>query len=168
MREGPDITPADTPTTSVPITKKRPYASTALLANHPPPKVTSKDFWTARMREIPLFGCNPWDFYEPFLKLGSGLTLVLCNNGTEVRVMRIFGDIASRDQGGRPLLQVQHPNFVDIYECYSFKDETFVFTECVGFSIEDLLLRSIYPTEREIAYIINQVIHIILPPLYIS
>ena len=26
---------------------------------------------------------NPWDFYEPFLKLSSGLLLVLCRSGTE-------------------------------------------------------------------------------------
>ncbi|PVH68541.1 hypothetical protein DL98DRAFT_630505 [Cadophora sp. DSE1049] len=128
MREGPDVRPTETPTTSVPMTKKRPYASTTLPAGHPPLKFTCKDFWTARLREIPLFECNPWDFYEPFLKLGSGLTLVLCNNSTEVRVMRIFG-IASRDQGGRPLLQVQHPNFIDIYEGYLYEDEAFVFIE---------------------------------------
>ncbi|KAH6698089.1 hypothetical protein BKA61DRAFT_622623 [Leptodontidium sp. MPI-SDFR-AT-0119] len=72
--------------------------------------------------------------------------------------MKIF-DVASGDQGGRPLFQVQHPNFVDIYEIYVFEDVASVFTEYIGFSIEDLLLRSIYPTEREIAYIISQLIH---------
>lgn len=159
MREGPDMTPAETPTASVPRTEKRPYASASLPASHPPPKVTCKNFWTARLRETPLFKCNPWDFYEPFLKLGSGLTLVLCNSGTEIRVMGIFG-IASQDQGGRVLLQVQHPNFIDVYESYYYEDEAFVVTEYIGFSIEDLLLRSIYPTEREIAYTISQVRHI--------
>ncbi|KAH6704150.1 hypothetical protein BKA61DRAFT_581394 [Leptodontidium sp. MPI-SDFR-AT-0119] len=156
MREGPDIRPADTPTTSVPMTKKRPCASTSLLPTHPPPKVTKKDFWTTRTREIPLFRCNPWDFYEPFLKMGSGLTLVLCNNGTGIRVMTTF-DVVSEDKGGYRLPQVQHPNFVDICEYYLFEDVAFIFTEYVGFSIEDLLLRSIYPTEREIAYIISQI-----------
>lgn len=159
MSEGPDGIPAETPTASVGKTRKRPSASTSLLPTHPPPKATRKEFWMARLRDIPSFKCDPWEFYEPFLKLGSGLTLVLCNNGTEIRVMKIF-DIASGDQGGRPLLQVQHPNFVDIHEIYVFEDVASVFTEYIGFSIEDLLLRSIYPTEREIAYIISQVSHI--------
>jgi hypothetical protein len=53
--------------------------------------------------------------------------------------------------------EIQHPKFVDIHECYLFEDKTFIFTEYVGFSIEDLLFHSIYPTEREIAYIISQV-----------
>jgi serine/threonine protein kinase len=108
------------------------------------------------MREIPSFRCNPWDFYEPFLKLGSGLSLVLCNNRTELRVMRTFG-VASHDEEVYCFPEVQHLNFVNICERYLFEDEIFVFTEYVGFSIEDMLLHLIYPTEREIAYIISQV-----------
>jgi len=51
--------------------------------------------------------------------------------------------------------EIQYPNFVDIHECYLFGDKTFIFTEYIGLSIEDLLFHSIYLTEREIAYIIK-------------
>lgn len=108
------------------------------------------------MREIPSFRCNPWDFYELFLKLGSGLSLVLCNNGTEIRVMRTFR-VASRSDEVYYFPEIQHPNFVNICECYLFEDEISALAEYVGFSIEDLLIHSIYPIEQEIAYIISQV-----------
>ena len=69
--------------------------------------------------------------------------------------MRTFG-VASEGNTDFPLLEIQHPNFVDIYEAYLFKGDITVIVEYVGFSIEDLLQRSIYPTEREIAYITSQ------------
>jgi hypothetical protein len=103
------------------------------------------------MREIPSFRCNPWDFYEPFLKLGSGLSLVLCNHRTEIRAMRTFG-VVSHDEQVYCFPKIKHPNFVNICERYLFEGEIFVFTKYIRFSIEDLLFHSIYPTEREIAY----------------
>ena len=69
--------------------------------------------------------------------------------------MRTFG-VASEGNTDFPLLEIQHPNFVDICEAYLFKSDIAVIVEYVGFSIEDLLQRSIYPTEREIAYVISQ------------
>jgi hypothetical protein len=149
--------PADTPaTTPTPTIRKRRYSSISLCPTLPTPRVTRKEFWTARMREIPSFRCNPWDFYEPFLKLGSGSSVVLCNNGAEIRAMRTFG-VASHDEEVYCFPEIQHPNFVNICERYLFEGKIFAFTEYIGFSIEDLLFHSIYPIEREIAYIISQV-----------
>jgi hypothetical protein len=63
-----------------------------------------------------------------------------------------------------PLLEIQHPNFVDLCEAYLFRDEIFAIVKYVGFSIADLLQHSIYPSEYEIAYIISQVSRILLSP----
>jgi hypothetical protein len=160
MREILETAPANTPASPVtpptPTVRKRRCTLTSLCPTHPAPRVARKKFWTARMREIPSFRCNPWDFYEPFLKLGSGLLLVLCNSGTEIRAMRTF-NVASHGEGVYCFPEIQHPNFVNICERYLFEDEIFVFTEYIGFSIEDLLFHSICPTEREIAYIVSQV-----------
>lgn len=70
--------------------------------------------------------------------------------------MRTFG-VVSHDEEVYCFPEIQHPNFVNICERYLFEDEIFAFTEYVGFSIEELLFHSIYPIEREIAYIISQV-----------
>jgi hypothetical protein len=70
--------------------------------------------------------------------------------------MRTFG-VVSHDEEVYCFPEIQYPNFVNIYERYLLEDKIFAFTEYVGFSIEDLLFHSIYPTEREIAYIISQV-----------
>ena len=70
--------------------------------------------------------------------------------------MRTFG-LASPDREFYCLLEIQHSNFVNLCERYLFEDKIFVFTEYVGFSIEDLLFHSICSTEREIAYIVSQV-----------
>jgi hypothetical protein len=78
--------------------------------------------------------------------------------------MRIFGVAAEGEPEGEELfslLEIQHPNFVDICEVYLFQNEIFAILEYVGFSIHDLLEHSVYPTEREIAYIISQVSRII-------
>jgi hypothetical protein len=152
--------PADTATPQTPAMRKRRCTSTSLCSTHPAPRVARKEFWTARMKAIPSFRCDPWDFYEPFLKLGSGPSLVLCNSGAEIRVMRTSG-IASECDEVYCFPEIQHPNFVNIHECYLFEDEIFILTEHVGFSIEDLLFHSIYPTEREIAYVISQVSRIL-------
>jgi hypothetical protein len=58
---------------------------------------------------------------------------------------------------GFSLPQIHHPNFTDIYELYYAKDQVFVISEYLDFSLEDLLKHSIWPIETEIAYIINQV-----------
>ena len=71
--------------------RKRYYTSTLFCSTRPARRVARKEFWTARIRKIALFVCNPWDFYKPFLKLGSGLSLALCNNRIEIHVMRTFG-----------------------------------------------------------------------------
>ncbi|KAI9774176.1 MAG: hypothetical protein M1839_001878 [Geoglossum umbratile] len=155
-----ETAPADTPTTILsPVARKHgcPSPSWPSKHLHPASRVAKKEFWIAGMRKFPSFMCSPWDFYEPFLELSSCLSLVLCNDGTEVRVMRTFG-VTSSGEEAFPLLQIQHPNFVDICEVYLFKDEIFAIVEYVGFSIEDLLQHFIYPTEYEITYIISQVL----------
>jgi hypothetical protein len=150
-----ETAPADTlATPPTPTMRKRRCALISLYLMHPAPRVTRKEFWTAGMREIPSFRCNPWDFYKPFLKLGSGLLLVLCNNRTEIQAIRTFG-VISHDEEVYCFPEIQHLNFVNIYERYLFEDEIFAFTKYIGFSIEDLLFHLIYPTEREIAYIIS-------------
>jgi hypothetical protein len=158
MREILETAPANTPVILVtPLTltvRKRCYTLISLCLTHPAPRVARKEFWTARIREIPLFRYNPWDFYKPFLKLGLGLSLVLCNNGTGIRVMRTFGIISEYDRV-YCFPEIQYPNFVNIYKYYLFKNKIFVFTEYIGFSIEELLFYLIYLIEREIVYIIN-------------
>lgn len=165
-----ETAPATTAATLTPAMRKRRHASISHYPTHPTPRVAIKEFWTARIRKIPSFVCNPWDFYKPFLKLGSGLSLVLCNNETEIRVMRIFNHMRNAQSEGEdsegkepfPLLEIQHPNFVDLCEAYLFKDEIFAIVEYVGFSIADLLQYSIYPSECELAYITSQVCRILL------
>lgn len=79
--------------------------------------------------------------------------------------MRIFGHARKAQPKGEesegeepfPLLEIQLPSFVDIYEGYLFKNEIFAIFEHVGFSIADLLQHPIYPSEREIVYITSQV-----------
>lgn len=123
---------------------------------HPPPKKPEKEFWVAGLRSIPTFLRDPWEFYEPFVEFSSHLSLVLCNDGTEVRTMRIF-DFTPEGDLNFPFLGIQHPNFVDVCELYRSHNRISVIVGYVGFSIEDLLQHSIFPTEREIAFVINQV-----------
>lgn len=67
------------------------------------------------------------------------------------------GEVVSDGEILFPLLEIQHPNFVDIYGAYLFRNEISTIVKYVGFSVEDLLQQSIYSIEREIAYIISQV-----------
>jgi hypothetical protein len=98
MRERTLETVADTPPTPPTSTmRKRRCTLTSLCPTHPAPRVARKEFWTARISEIPSFKYNPWDFYKPFLKLGSGLSLFLYNNGIEILVMRTFS-VVSHDK----------------------------------------------------------------------
>ena len=104
IQEGSHTATANPPTTtSTPTTKRCRYTSTLLRLTYPRAK---KEFWTARLREFPAFVYNPWDFYEPFLKRGSRLSLVLCNDETEVRTIRIFGHarVTNRRPGGLRLV----------------------------------------------------------------
>ena len=147
--------PADTLVTLLTLTiRKRRCASISLYLIYPALKVAKKEFWTAGIREIPSFKYNPWDFYKPFLKLNSSLSLILCNNKTEIRAIRTF-NVVSHDEEVYCFPEIQHLNFVNICERYLFKDEIFIFTEYIRFSIEDLLFHLIYPIKREIVYIIN-------------
>jgi hypothetical protein len=99
MRERTLETAADTPATPpTPTMRKRRCTPTSLCPTYPAPRVARKEFWTARMREILSFECNLWDFYEPFLKLGLGPLLVLCNNRIRIRVIRTFSIISKYDK----------------------------------------------------------------------
>ena len=134
------------------------HSFTIHTSKHPRParRAPQKEFWVAAMRKVPTYCGNPWDFYEPFITLKPHLSLVVCNDGLEVRTMRTFGAAACERNADFPLLEIQHPNFIDVYETYLFKNDVAVIVEYVGFSIDDLLQRSIYPTECEIAYIMSQ------------
>jgi hypothetical protein len=112
-----------------------------------------KSFWIAGRREVLFHKCSPWDFYERFANSESNVSLVLCNKRTEVQVMKTYKVVCK----GVSLLQMQHRNIIDIYEIYCFKDQIFVISEYLDFSLEDLLLRDISLTETEIAYMISQV-----------
>jgi hypothetical protein len=56
-----------------------------------------------------------------------------------------------------PILQMRHPNFVDVDEIYLCREEVFAVTKYVGPSIEDLLQRPIEFSEPEIACVLSQV-----------
>jgi hypothetical protein len=86
-----ETAPADTATPPTPTMRKRRRTSTSLYPMHPAPRVARKKFWTARIKEIPSFKYNPWDFYKSFLKLGSGPLFVLCNNRINVTMRQLRG-----------------------------------------------------------------------------
>ena len=80
------------------------------------------------------------------------------NDGTDVRVITAYTKTQeSNESDSNSILEIQHPNFIDIYEVYHFKDQVFLISEYVDFSLDDLLQCSVYPTEIEIACIISQV-----------
>lgn len=78
---------------------------------------------------------------------------MLCNKRTDVRVMTIYNMIGK----GVDLPQMRHRNIIDIYEVYCFKDQIFIISEYVDFSLEDLLRHDIHLIETEIALHIPQV-----------
>ena len=86
---------------------------------------------------------------------GLDVSLVLCNERTKVRMITTYSMVSKGR--GFSLPQIHHPNFTDIYELYYVKDQVFVISEYLDFSLEDLLKHSIWPTETEIAFIISQV-----------
>ena len=128
------------------------------------PRARREAFWVAGQKEVPAFVGSPWAVYEQLLPLASNVFIVLCNDRTTVRTMRVFGVAPSKDQADFPILNIRHPSFVNICEVYLFGNEIFSIVDYVGFSLADLLEHPIYPTEREIAYIVGQV----SPPLPFS
>jgi hypothetical protein len=163
------MTPSEnSPTPSqLTITRKRrsPSLSSApsLLSAHKrscPTRKPPQNFWVAGEREIPCYRSNPWDFYTSFVKCESDPDLVLCNSSIEIQVITPYY-LAFNSSTGSCLPHIQHQNFINIYEIYYFEDRVFAISEYFDFSLEDLLLHSIYPTKSEIAYIINQVRHLL-------
>jgi len=144
------------------LTSPRKRRATFLSSPHkrscPIARKTPKDFWVAQEKAIPCYDNSPWQFYESFGRFRSGPELVLCNANGEIRVITRY-DVTFNGRGFR-LPQIQHQNFVDIYETFLFEDRLFAISEYLDFSLEDLIQRRIYPTEPEIAFIINQVRYI--------
>jgi hypothetical protein len=112
-------------------------------------------FWAAGKRAIPNYNYSPWDFYKLFVRFKSGLHLVYRNNGTDVQVITLYIEIYNSNRFN--ILQIQYPNFINIYKVYYFEDQVFLISEYIDFLLEDLLKCSVYPTESEIVYIISQV-----------
>lgn len=112
-----------------------------------------KAFWVAGKRDVPSYSYSPWDFYELFVECSSDISLVLCNERTDVRMITTYS-IASNGRGFS-LPQIYHPNFTDIYKLFYTKDQVFVISEYLDFLLEDLLKHSIWTIETEIAYIIS-------------
>lgn len=163
MTEGKETQVSDTPeNVPSPIIRKR---RSPLFPEHPHPLLRSeREFWSAGTKSIPSFVCSPWDFYEKFLELRTGTTLVLYNKRSAVRVVQQFAllsegesTLESANLTYFPLLQVRHQNFVDICESYLFESQVFAITEYIGLSIEDLLQCPLRLSEPEIAYILSQV-----------
>jgi hypothetical protein len=148
------------PTLSQLSTRKRraTFVSSAHKRSCPIAQKAPQDFWVAREKAIPRYSNSPWEFYKPFGGFRSGPNLVLCNADNEIRVITIY--TATSDGSGFSLPHIQHQSFVDIYETFYFKDQVFAISEYLDFSLEDLIQHSIYPTEPEIAFIINQVRYI--------
>lgn len=88
----------------------------SLNHTHSASTAINNQFSLAQVRTIPSFICSPWNTYELFLELNPHVALVLCKEGREVRVMKIFGDAAdcdaTLDKYPFPLIGIQHPNFV--------------------------------------------------------
>ena len=131
---------------SVSRTHKRPCP----IAREAPQK-----FWVVGKRSIPCYDSSPWNFYEPFVGFESGPDLVLCNDKNEIQVITPY--TPASNGSGFSLLQIQHQNFVDIYELYSFEGGLFAISEYLDFSLKDLIEGSVCPTEPEIVCIISQV-----------
>jgi hypothetical protein len=151
------------PTLSPSMARKR-RSESPYRPNHlrPPPRVPQKCFWSSSVQKLSIYHCSPWDFYVPFLVLetwkGMQRTLVLCNHGTEIRVMRTFLPSTTRNET-RSTIEVRHRNFIDLYGLYCFEDHLFLVFEYMRFTIEEIVHHAIHLTEPEIAYIVGQVHH---------
>lgn len=164
MKEGTGTAPTDTEETMQSPVAAELAIDWPFIAEPPhPSRIIQSEFWSAGRRKISSYVCSPWDFYEPFLNLSSRTSLVLCNDRSTLRVIQSCGanqrDGASTDESldGLSLLEIRHKNFVNIYEQYLSNEEIFAVAEHVGFSLEDLLQKSICFSETEISYIISQV-----------
>lgn len=89
----------------------------------------------------------------PFLTLDEERMLVLCNHNTVARVIRIYPYPTSTFLRNT-IFQAQHRNFIDYYEAYLFEGQLFTVSENIDFSLKEILDNAVYPTEREIAYIV--------------
>lgn len=136
---------------------------TQLSSRHPTSVTTiiNDGSTTSGIERIPSFNDNPWNTYRLFVELGPSESLVLCNNQTEVRVMRIVGntsDVAEMtNEAPFPLIAIRHPNFVVLHDAYHFRKERYACVEYAGCSLQDMLKNSVYPSEGEISCIIGQV-----------
>jgi hypothetical protein len=97
---------------------------------HPASRNQPKSFWIAGQRDILSYKCSPWDFYELLASCESDVSLVLCNKGSEIRVMKTHRGIS--DDFNFP--QMQHLNILDIYKVYFFKGRIFVIFGYLDFS----------------------------------
>jgi hypothetical protein len=152
----------ETPTTSLAVGARKRPSSPSLAQPRPCPRAIRKEFWTSGIREVPIYKCSPWDFYESFLETGTD-TLVLCNDRTEIRALRSYSKVPDNITTFR---QIRHTNFVHLYELYSFENKTYTVLEYMDLSLADLLSNVNYLTEPEIAYITGQVRDPPRPHLY--
>lgn len=103
--------------------------------------------------------------------------MALCDNRSTVRVIESLDNVDELpthfphvDDGGIPcfpILQMWHPNFVDIDMIYLYREEVFAITEFVGPSLNDLLQTPIEFSDPEIAYVISEVSQAV-PVFYLS
>ena len=70
-------------------------------------------------------------------------------------MMKALG-VESEDQKRIPFVKIRHRKFVGICEAYLCRNKFYISTEYIGVPGQDILQRSMYPTEREIAHIIGQ------------
>jgi hypothetical protein len=145
--------PLDSPTTSF---KRKRGAKSPHTINHPPPapRAPPKCFWLSSVHEMPVYRQSPWDFYDPFLSLGSGRFLALCNRGAE---RRVISSVATSDWAPISIFQIQHRNFIHFYEIYLFEGQRFIVSEYIEFRLQEILQNDIYLIEPEIRYITSQV-----------
>jgi hypothetical protein len=93
MREGQETQRSDTSETM-----PSPAAEhQVLFPEQPHPSLrTRRELWSAGERVIPSFDYSPWDFYEKFIELHTGGSLVLCDDRSIVRVIRVYQKVESR------------------------------------------------------------------------
>jgi hypothetical protein len=148
---------ASLPPPSTP-TKRRSQSPCRPARPPPAPRAPRECFWTASVQKMQVYNESPWEFYIPFLTLKAEhtveRTLALCNNGTEIRVIKTALSNANIEND---LFEIQHQNFIDLYGIYRFEGQSFLVLEYMAFSLKELLHNAIFPTELEIAYIIGQV-----------
>jgi hypothetical protein len=70
--------------------------SKSLYVKHPHPaiKVAKKELWIAGQREVPKHACDTGNFDEKLHEFHSDHFLVLCSDGKDVRIMRVFDTVS--------------------------------------------------------------------------